>query len=191
MKQYFENDEENVQMGDLHHLYYMKREKCADTTGDIMKKSDDSVDQEQPYLIERFDSYCKKVLQFEVMQYYHVKKVTEKHIVLIDDVPQSISSLFCCYDEYPSLQNWFYVFGQEIEVKNSFLADALTVLTEEQQTIILAHYYLQLSDREIGERMKLSLKTVNRRRHSALQRLSQELCGSKYNGKLQLREIRN
>ena len=111
------------------------------------------------------------------MQYYHVKKIEEKHIVLIDDVPQSITSLFCCYDEYPSLQNWFYVFGQYIEMKNSFLADALTMLTDEQQTIILAHYYLQLSDREIGERMKLSVKTVNRCRHNALQRLSQELCG--------------
>ena len=177
MKEYFENNEENVQMSDLHHLYYMKKEKCADTTGDIMKKQNDTEDQEQPYLIERFDSYCKKVLQFEVMQYYHVKKIAEKHIVLIDDVPQSISSLFCRYDEYPSLQNWFYVFGQEIEVKNSFLADALTELTGEQQTIILAHYFLEMSDREIGERLKLSVKTVNRRRHSALQRLSQELCG--------------
>ena len=176
MKEYFENKEENVQMSDLHHLYYMKKGKCAEITGDIMNKQNDAEDQEQPYLIERFDSYCKKVLQFEVMQYYHVKKVMEKHNVLIDDVSESIASLFCCYDEYPSLQNWFYVFGQEIEVKNSFLADALTELTGEQQTIILAHYYLQLSDREIGERMKLSVKTVNRRRHSALQRLSQILC---------------
>lgn len=75
MKEYFENNEENVQMSDLHHLYYMKKEKCADTTGDIMKKQNDTEDQEQPYLIERFDSYCKKVLQFEVMQYYHVKKI--------------------------------------------------------------------------------------------------------------------
>jgi len=182
MKQCFENDEENVQMSDLLHLYYMKKGKCADITGDIMNKPNDAEDQEQPYLIERFDSYCKKVLRFEVMQYYHVKKIAEKHIVLIDDVPQSITSLFCCYDEYPSLQNWFCVFGQEIEVKNSLLADALTVLTEEQQTIILAHYYLQLSDREIGERLKLSVKTVNRRRHSALQRLSQELCGFENNG---------
>ena len=176
MKEYFENNEENVQMSDLHHLYYMKKEKCADTTGDIMKKQNDTEDQEQPYLIERFDSYCKKVLQFEVMQYYHVKKIAEKHIVLIDDVPQSISSLFCRYDEYPSLQNWFYVFDQDIEVKNSFLADALTVLTDEQRAIILAHYFLQLSDREIGERLNLSVKTVNRRRHNALQRLSQILC---------------
>lgn len=37
MKEYFENNEENVQMSDLHHLYYMKKEKCAGTTGDIMK----------------------------------------------------------------------------------------------------------------------------------------------------------
>ena len=147
-----------------------------------MKNLKDSVEQEQPYLIERFDSYCKKVLHFEVMQYYHVKKIAEKHIVLIDDVPQSISNLFCCYDEYPSLQNWFYVFGQDIEVKNADLAEALTVLTNEQQSIILSHYYLQMSDRRIGERLNLSAKTVNRRRHKALQRLSQKLCGSDING---------
>ena len=182
MKEYFENNEENVQMSYLHHLYYMKKEKCADTTGDIMKKQNDTEDQEQPYLIERFDSYCKKVLQFEVMQYYHVKKVTEKHIVLIDDVPQSITSLFCCYDEYPSLQNWFYVFDQDVEVKNSFLADALTMLTDEQQTIILAHYFLEMSDREIGERLQLTQKAVNRRRRGAMKRLSQILCGSCHDG---------
>ena len=35
-----------------------------------MNKQNDSAEPEQPYLIERFDSYCKKVLQFEVMQYY-------------------------------------------------------------------------------------------------------------------------
>ena len=68
MKKYFENDEENVQMNDLHHLYYMKTGKCADITGDIMNKPNDTEDQEQPYLVERFDSYCKKVLNFEVMQ---------------------------------------------------------------------------------------------------------------------------
>lgn len=69
IKEYFENDEENAPMSDLYHLYYMKKEKCADVTEDIMKKSNESAEQEQPYLIERFDSYCKKVLQFEVMQY--------------------------------------------------------------------------------------------------------------------------
>ena len=69
MKEYFENNEENVQMSDLHLLYYMKKGKCADVTEDIMKKSNESAEQEQPYLIERFDNYCKKVLQFEVMQY--------------------------------------------------------------------------------------------------------------------------
>ena len=70
MKEYFENNEENVQMSDLHHLYYMKKGKCADITGDVMNKQNDSAESEQPYLIERFDSCCKKVLQFEVMQYY-------------------------------------------------------------------------------------------------------------------------
>ena len=69
MKEYFENDEENAPMSDLYHLYYMKKEKCADVTEDIMKKSNESAEQEQPYPIERFDNYCKKVLQFEVMQY--------------------------------------------------------------------------------------------------------------------------
>ncbi len=182
MKKYFENDEENVQMSDLLHLYYMKKGKCADITGDIMNKPNDADDQEQPYLIERFDSYCKKALKFEVMQYYHVKKISEKHIVLIDDVPQSISSLFCRYDEYPSLQNWFYVFDQDVEVKNSFLADALTMLTDEQQTIILAHYFLEMSDREIGERLQLTQKAVNRRRRGAMKRLSQILCGSCHDG---------
>lgn len=59
--------------------------------GGHYEKSDDSAKQEQPYLIERFDSYCKKVLRFEVMQYYHVKKIAEMHNVLIDDVPQSIA----------------------------------------------------------------------------------------------------
>ena len=60
MKEYFENDEENAPMSDLYHLYYMKKEKCADITRDIKNKQNDAEDQEQPYLIERFDSYCKK-----------------------------------------------------------------------------------------------------------------------------------
>lgn len=111
-----------------------------------------------------------------------MKKTAEKHIVLIDDVPQSISSLFCCYDEYPSLQYWFYAFDQDVEVKNSFLADALTMLTDEQQSIILAHYFLEMSDREIGERLQLTQKAVNRRRRGAMKRLSQILCGSFHDG---------
>ena len=37
-EKYCENDEENVQMLDLHHLYYMKKEMCADIAGGHYEK---------------------------------------------------------------------------------------------------------------------------------------------------------
>ena len=57
--------------------------------------------------------------------------------------------------------------GEEIEVQNQDLAEALLLLKEEQRTIILVLFYLGLSDRKIGDQIALSTKTVNRRRRKA------------------------
>ena len=51
------------------------------------------------------------------------------------------------------------------------LAEALTALPQEFRDILLMYWFLQMADREIGEKLSLPRRTVNNRRQRAYELL--------------------
>ena len=57
------------------------------------------------------------------------------------------------------------------------LAAALTALPQRFRDILLMYWFLELADREIGERLSLSRRTVNNRRQQAYELLRKLMGG--------------
>ena len=70
--------------------------------------------------------------------------------------------------------------GDVILIKDDRLADALTVLPQSLRDIFLMYWFLELADREIGEKLSLPRRTVNHRRQRAYE-LLKELMGGDAN----------
>ena len=98
----------------------------------------------------------------------------------LSDLPEEGSEALATYDLYPWEYTSFPVDGDVILIKDDRLADALTTLPQRFRDILLMYWFLELADREIGEKLNLSRKTVNNRRQQAYE-LLKELMGGDAN----------
>ena len=64
-----------------------------------------------------------------------------------------------------------------MSVQNENLAHALKILPKDKREIILLAYFLDMSDREIAEKLNLFRSTVQRNRTNALKILKEQLAG--------------
>lgn len=76
--------------------------------------------------------------------------------------------------------NTFILGGDVILIENDLLADALNALPQDNRDILLMYWFLELADREIGEKLSLPRRTVNHRRQRAYE-LLKELMGGDAN----------
>lgn len=85
------------------------------------------------------------------------------------------------WDVYPWEYTSFPVGSDVILIKDdrlaAALAAALTALPQRFRDILLMYWFLELADREIGERLSLSRRTVNNRRQQAYELLKRLMGG--------------
>lgn len=95
----------------------------------------------------------------------------------LNELPEAASDQLATYDIYPCEYTAFPVGDEVIPIKDDALADALNALSQDQRDILLMYWFLQMADREIGERLNLPRRTVNRRRQRAYKQLKQRMGG--------------
>ena len=78
-------------------------------------------------------------------------------------------------DEYPSDSTSFDVLDYHVVVKDDRLADALAALPSKKRDVLLLSYFLDMSDTEIAEKLKVVGLTIHRRRTSSLKELKLRL----------------
>jgi DNA-directed RNA polymerase specialized sigma24 family protein len=74
-------------------------------------------------------------------------------------------------DTYFEAEHIFPCFGCLVIVNDDDLAGAISSLTDSQQAIILAYYFLDFSDRQIGEKLGMLRATVQYNRKLALRKM--------------------
>jgi len=118
-----------------------------------------------------FDSFCKKVLKNEVRDYYdEVKRLRSKEVSISELSAHELGQLSTT-DEYFTTEQTFNVLGLDVIVNSESIAAALRNLPERKRDIILLSYFLELSDREVGEKLNMMRSTVQYQRTSTLQEL--------------------
>ena len=111
-----------------------------------------------------FDRYCKVVLNHEAIDYLREMAASRER-------QASLSTM----DSYPSDSVIFSSHGCDLRIDNEFVAEAFADLGEQEQSILILHCVLGLSDGKIGELMGLSRYAVRRRRTKSLDELRSKL----------------
>lgn len=101
----------------------------------------------------------------------------QNRFVSLSELPEDASEQLAVYDFYPWEYTAFPVDGDVILIKDDRLAEALTALPQEFRDILLMYWFLQMADREIGEKLSLPRKTVNNRRQRAYELLKKLMGG--------------
>lgn len=81
-------------------------------------------------------------------------------------------------DDYPSDNFIFNAAGYDIAIKSEAIAEALAALLQDKRDIILLSYFLEMSDKEIAQKLNLVRRTVHFKRTSSLQELKKRLEGN-------------
>ena len=124
-----------------------------------------------------FDAFCKRTIRNESANAFRQVRVQQDRFVSLSDLPEEGSEALATYDLYPWEYTSFPVDGDVILIKDDRLADALTVLPQSLRDIFLMYWFLELADREIGEKLNLSRRTVNNRRQQAYELLRKLMGG--------------
>ena len=125
--------------------------------------------------VHKFDSFCKKVINNEVNRYYNeIKKLEKREKVFSELSLQELRQLYTT-DDYFVTEQIFNVLGQDIIVNDERIIEALLTLAEYKRDIILLAYFLDMTDREIGEMLNMLRSTVQYQRNITLQKIKEIL----------------
>lgn len=122
--------------------------------------------------INAFKSLIHKAIQFEYASWCKERDKKRAREISLDSVDEDrFSSELVRYDEYAFESYVIREVDQEFHFRNESLAKALCALDEENRRIILKYFFLDMTDREIGEQMELNLHAVTMQRERSLVKL--------------------
>ncbi|MEI3611437.1 RNA polymerase sigma factor [Pseudogracilibacillus sp. SO30301A] len=122
----------------------------------------------QETIENQFDYICKRTMEDERKDYFkHLSRLSKKE-VSFSDTGDYLVNQFATVDTYASDFQLFTLNGFGVRVESDLLSEALRNLSEKKRDIILLYYFLDMSDMEIAELLKLNRSTVYRHRTSGL-----------------------
>ena len=123
----------------------------------------------------QFDSFCRKVLREECRDYFREISRLASHEVSLSELSDEQLSQLTVMDEYSAELHHFDVQGYDVAVRDDRLGEALTALPDKKRDIVLLSYFLDMSDKEIAEKLNMVQRTVQHRRTSSLSEIKQRL----------------
>lgn len=127
-----------------------------------------------------FDSFCKKILKHEARDYYDELNRQRSRETTFSDLSAKEMDQLYTVDKYFVTEQIFNVLGLDVIVTDDVIIEALQSLSELKRDIILLSYFLELSDREIGDKLNLLRSTVQYQRTRTLQQLKTFMEGDIY-----------
>ena len=129
----------------------------------------------QKTIRHQFDSFCKKVLREELRDYERHIAWRSAHEVSFSELSEDQIGRTYFLDEYPSDSTQFEVRNYLVAIHDDRLAQALAELSDEARDILLLAYFLDMTDREIAERLNLVRCTVQRKRVKSLREMKRRM----------------
>ncbi|MBC2080287.1 sigma-70 family RNA polymerase sigma factor [Listeria booriae] len=119
-------------------------------------------DQWKKHKQHTFDSFCKKIIRNELVDFYRELKRQRANEVSLNMIREQ-PIIHDISEDYTFLIN-----GMEIVVQDNLLGEALEKLDTRKREIILLSYFLNLTDVEIAKSFGMSTRKLNRIRHRTL-----------------------
>lgn len=124
-----------------------------------------------------FDAFCKRLLKNENIDAIREQERLDQCEVNFSGLTAKEREQLHYIDTYAPERRMFDLLGVEVEITNGDLVRALVQLSNEQRTIILLYYLLDLPDAEIAGLLNLPRYAVQRRRTSAIKQLQKTMEG--------------
>ncbi len=122
----------------------------------------------QTTIENQFDYICKRAIEDERKNYFkHLSRIS-KHEVSFSNTDDYLVNQFSTIDNYSSDLQIFTWNDFNFGVESDLLCGALRKLTDKKRNIVLLYYFMDMSDTEIAELLKLNRSTVYRHRTSGL-----------------------
>lgn len=122
----------------------------------------------QTTIENQFDYICKKAMEYERKDYFKQLSRLSKHEVSFSEIGDYLVSQFATVDSYSTDFQIFMLNGITIGIENDLLSEALRDLPSNKRNILLLFYFMNMSDSEIADMLKLNRSTVYRHRTSGL-----------------------
>lgn len=122
----------------------------------------------QTTIENQFDYICKQTMEDERKDYFKQLSRLAKHEVSFSEISDYLVSQFATTDSYSTDFQIFMLNGIFIGIENDLLSEALRDLPSNKRDILLLFYFMNMSDSEIADMLKLNCSTVYRHRTSGL-----------------------
>lgn len=123
----------------------------------------------------QFEAFCKKVINGERCDYLRELMRRSSWESSFSDLPPAILDRLYSENDDPAEYYIFRICGHVIPIRNDRLADALLTFGDEQYSILLLYYSLQLKDREIVPLLGISRSKVQRDRKTLFEELKSKM----------------
>lgn len=122
-------------------------------------------------LLQMFDSFCVTVIRNFSRNLKRAAENRRKHDGTGEEPVEYLIELLSYEDIYKAEQLVLSADGLSCVVEDELLYKALLSLPENQQRVILYDFWGELTDREISERLEVTVRTVYNLRQRAFQKI--------------------
>ena len=128
-----------------------------------------------PRIQNQFGAFCVKVLKNEARYIQRELASLQSQEKSLGELTVSELEQTAVWDKHFMGEHVFEVLGLPVVVTGDLLADALAQLPEGKRDVILLSYFLEMTDREISEKLSIVHQAVSKRRLAALKDLHKYL----------------
>ena len=119
----------------------------------------------------KFAKFCFEVIKNECKNIKRAAGTRKDYDVVGEEPEEYLIELLAHEDTYPAEHLTLTVGGKSCAVESEILYEALKSLPDEQREVILYDFWLELKDREIAERLEVTVRTVYNLRQRAFKRI--------------------
>ena len=126
--------------------------------------------QEKEIVQRKFCTYCIKVLHGEALNYLdELNRQRRAGSDFSELLQKDLDALYSC-DDY-DMADYFTVMGRQVPVRNEWISRALKKLPVKKRDIILMLYFLDMTEKEIADCLKLVQSTIHYHKDDSLRLL--------------------
>lgn len=156
-------------------VHFRGKERKGKRTASAGMEGGDIMASPQTKVRYQFEAFCKKVINGERCDYLRELMRRSAWESSFSDLPPAVIDRIYSENHDPAECYIFRVCGHVIPISNDRLADALLTFGDEQYSILLLYYSLQLKDREIAPLLGISRSKVQRDRKALFEELKSKM----------------
>lgn len=119
----------------------------------------------------RFAKFCFKVIKNECKNMKRAAEIRKGYDATGEESVEYLLEILIHEDTYAAEHLLLEVDGKSCVVESEVLFEALKSLPDEQRAVILYDFWLELKDKEIAERLEVTVRTVYNLRQRAFRKI--------------------